>query len=57
MNYKGLTSTQKQKIKPLLEAMRKLLYQEGLVDELNGLVVNFGKGSEERFTTQIKVIA
>ena len=58
MNYHGLTREKKDGIKPIITELRKQLYgttnNVALLKE--GLVINFGKGTEARHTVKIQII-
>lgn len=56
MNFRNLESGEKAKLKPVVEAMKTVLYEDE-IDSLDGLVINFGKGSEPRYTVRIEVIS
>lgn len=56
MNYRTLDKEEKQELKPLVDELRKQLYEKENEESLDGLVINFGKKEEERFTVKIDVI-
>ena len=59
INFHELTREQKEALKPLVNEVRKHLYQDTTHKELiqNGLVVNFGKGEEQRHTLKLAIVA
>jgi len=60
MNFQGLAKAKKDEAKGLIKELRKLLYgtnataNEAILKE--GLVVNFGKGTEKRQVITIKAM-
>jgi hypothetical protein len=59
-NYHELTSTEKTSVKPIVQEIRKQLYgtpPNSLSLLKEGLVINFGKGTEVRYTVKVQVIA
>jgi len=60
MNYHALTTAQKTALKPLVSEIRKNLYGTTTNAALlkgEGLVINFGKRAEARYTVKIQIVA
>ena len=62
-NYQSLDKEDKQACKPLVQKIREFLYNESGDAEANaemledgGLVINFGKGDEERHTVKVEKV-
>ena len=57
MNYQALPRETKAEVKPLVQEIRKLLYEKDQANLLkDGLIINFGKGTEERNTVKVQVL-
>jgi len=57
MNYHELSAEKKAVLKPLIEAVRKQLYEANNVATLkDGITINFGKRQEARHVVTIKAV-
>lgn len=61
MNYQALPRDKKAVLKPLVSEIRKQLYANANISNvpmlIEGLVVNFGKRAETRFTVKVQIVA
>ena len=58
-NYHALPKATKESLKPLVKEIRKHLYGTNHNREVleDGLVINFGKGNEDRNTIKVERVA